>query len=76
MNQPNSFIAGTTDKVENAKECLRILGQAYKGDFSKVDGRVIQSQLENIIDVLNGDWTSEIFFKAWKIDPKKHCWVK
>jgi len=62
--------------VKSAKKCLKILGQAYKGDFSQVDGRIIQSQLDNIIDVLNGDWSVDTFCNAWGINPKERCWTK
>lgn len=81
LNKSTRENYGSLDYPENkgindARKCLKVLGQTYKGDYSKVDGRIMQSQLENIIDVLNGDWTAEIFYKAWKIDPKKFSWLK
>jgi len=57
--------------IEDAKKCLEILGCAYKSDYKNVDGRVIQSQLDNIIDVLNGHWSISSFCHAWDIHPQK-----
>lgn len=65
-----------TKNVLDTIKCLKALGQSYKGDFKDVDGRIIQSQLDNIIDVLHSKWTFETFCIVWDIHPEKFCWLK
>ena len=42
-------------KISNATQCLHILGEAYRGDWSDFDGRELRAQLNQIIEILAGN---------------------
>jgi len=63
------------ESIEEAKKCLNALGNAYRGDWSGVDGRSLREELEEIADVLEGEFTYEEYCTRNSIDPVKHVWV-
>lgn len=48
--------AGIEDriKISKATQCLHILGEAYRADWSNLDGRELREQLAQIIGILEG----------------------
>ena len=60
--------------IEEAKKCLTALGSAWRGSWSDFDGRTLRSQLNEIINVLDGEETYLKFCEINDIHPTQKCW--
>jgi hypothetical protein len=63
------------DEVEDAKKCLVALGAAWRKNWEDFDGGALTRQLDEIIDVLDGNITYEEFCNNNGIDTVAHCWT-
>jgi len=55
------------EEIEDAIECLKALGQAWRNDWSDFDGRTLQRQLSHIVMVLNNEDVLKNFLQSNRI---------
>ena len=51
----------TKETIQDTKQCLKALGDAWRGDYSFFCGRTLKSQLQDIELVLDGEMTAKDF---------------
>ena len=68
----------TIETIQDAKQCLEALGDAWRGDYSDFCGRTLKSQLQDIEFVLDGEMTAQAFMNKHGIirDPEYNSLFK
>lgn len=53
--------------ANDARHCLKALGQAWRMDWAAFDGRTLRDQLDDVVRVLDGEHDSAWFLNEWSI---------
>jgi len=60
--------------MSQAKKAIWATGEAWRHDWCDFDGRTLLRQCEDIIEILCGQETLDIYLEHWEIDGKTNRW--